>query len=910
MAVENPPLNRLYVLGYAANDRDYPLVSMNLDPRVAGYKVPEDLSTCPDKRYPNHVFTGAQPLSGDERVRHVWEILPSPWVPFTRYDDDLGPIQGRRRSVENTGQQASLASDTKISYEGREGSAIVSTELEETWSIKTDEDGNSLFPLKDRDSYDASRGPVQERRQLFVPTGEEVGSLENVDGVITQTSYEPYNEFLSVKIVQTYQVNGPQLIGKTTNNEGQLVTVTTQRKGAFNYNPPKPTATRTVEASREDAVSLVERIVETPEIFTATTFSSERPDPVPQKFRVKVPVSTTESNTEGTAQQPALFSGQIAKSEQQVNKFVKRIATTTRDTSLLPQIVTQKLTTNEGLLATVTETLQNGDTVVVPSSKRTVESEALGDGTYVVRVTESPKVFSAKTFRVEKADLTPQKFKAKQSDLTTEENIEGTAGKPSLVGDEFLKSEQQVNEFVKRVTTNTRTTDVSSTLTESVITTDGQVASRVLTLSKQNQTISGGAKVIDGSIEELGDGRTIKTLTTVEELLKKEVFSAQKPDVVPEKFRAKLPTTVSSSVLEGSPQAPSLVEGEIEASQQSLGAFTYRKSVTKRADGPYDALDGLDYEETFDLGISYKESIAETPPSGKLKESSPLGDGKYLVREYQTDAIAQELGEFYESYPTTISLDLPRILKSITISYEEDVSLGTGLVEPEYLNGFFNSLTTNLSSKTSGSISYSPKVEVDFETIWGKNLKAKNHIFFLEGPITEEAILEKCGATETWPIFKPRSKTFQLKGVRLSSTLSVGLTRSQQVTENGAGYRQQANHDKDSLRDFEILTVEIPPCLTTARFLSQATPIKYPLEAWVFLPELTDPNTGTVLLPQIRVEQKADMEELLYHGVSIPASTPTDVPRSGIYLMDSNVQFFKYGWFLVTATTLDASQLA
>jgi hypothetical protein len=133
--VENPPLNRIYVLGYSANDRSFPILAQVLDPRVAGYKVPEDLSTCPDKRYPNHVFTGAQPLSGDERVRHVWEILPSPWVPFTRYDDDLGPIQGRRRAVKNEGQQADLASDRKISYEGRDGSAIVSNEIEETWSI-------------------------------------------------------------------------------------------------------------------------------------------------------------------------------------------------------------------------------------------------------------------------------------------------------------------------------------------------------------------------------------------------------------------------------------------------------------------------------------------------------------------------------------------------------------------------------------------------------------------------------------------------------------------------------------------------------------------------------------------------------------------------------------------------------
>ena len=122
---EQPALHRIHVIGYSSNDRDFPIVALVADPRVAGYKVPEDLSTCPDKRYPNHVFTGAQPLSGDERVRHVWEILPSPTVPFTRYDDDLGPVQGRRRSVKNEGQVASLATDKKVTYEAREGSAIV-----------------------------------------------------------------------------------------------------------------------------------------------------------------------------------------------------------------------------------------------------------------------------------------------------------------------------------------------------------------------------------------------------------------------------------------------------------------------------------------------------------------------------------------------------------------------------------------------------------------------------------------------------------------------------------------------------------------------------------------------------------------------------------------------------------------
>ena len=221
MATEYPPLGKSYVISYSNNDRDFPIIGIRKDPRVDNYKIPEDLSPHPDStRYPNHIFTGASPTNSDERVLWVYEILPSPWVPFTRYDDDLGPIQGRRRSVKNEGQVASLASDKRTTYEAREGSAIVYTELEETWSIKTDDDGNSLFPVRIRDLYDEARGPVQETRQLFVPDGTEEGSLTNENGVITKVSYDVYNEYLSFKIVETWKENGEDLVGGQTGTWG------------------------------------------------------------------------------------------------------------------------------------------------------------------------------------------------------------------------------------------------------------------------------------------------------------------------------------------------------------------------------------------------------------------------------------------------------------------------------------------------------------------------------------------------------------------------------------------------------------------------------------------------------------------------------------------------------------------
>jgi hypothetical protein len=530
------------------------------------------------------VFTGAQPASGDQVVTHVYEILPDPYVPFTRYDDDLGPIQGRRRSVKNEGQVARLGPNQRVTYEAREGSAIVYTEIEEEWSIETDEDGNSLFPIKDRDFYESSRGAVQERRQLFVPTGEEEGTLENVNGVITQTSYEPYNEFLSVKIVQTYKVNGPQLVGRATDNDGQLVTVTTQRKGALGYIPPNPTATRTVEVNREDAESLVERIVDTPEIFTAQTFSVERPDPIPQKFRVAVPIQTSQEVVEGQAELPELLTGEISRNEEQRNKFIKRVSATSRDQAVLPQTLLQKSTDNDRQEVTISETLQLGDTNETATATTTISSEALGDGNFVVTKTEVPEVFAGEVYRKTKDDLTPQKFRGAQEDLTLEETVEGLADPNITLGaGEFAKSEQQVNKFIKRVSTTSRAITTAVTLLEKVLTPDGQVGTRTLTLDSGDQSFTPSALLIDASVEALGDGRTVKTETTIPQIFTGASIQKTKIDLTPQKFRAAQEDTITEENVTGTINPSiSLGAGEFAKSEQQVTQFVKRVSTNTR----------------------------------------------------------------------------------------------------------------------------------------------------------------------------------------------------------------------------------------------------------------------------------------------------------------------------------------
>jgi hypothetical protein len=167
----------------------------------------------PDSMFPGFVLVDHRNVAlGDQvlealfvGVQRFYEKLPGPWVPFTRYDDDLGPVQGRRRAVVNTGQVATLTATGKVSYEAREGSAYVSWEVEESWSNGSGGAGNPGYPLGVRDYYDDDLGPVQEVTQLVVATGSEVGSASSTHN----TSFNPYNEFLLKRVHKTWSMPGP-----------------------------------------------------------------------------------------------------------------------------------------------------------------------------------------------------------------------------------------------------------------------------------------------------------------------------------------------------------------------------------------------------------------------------------------------------------------------------------------------------------------------------------------------------------------------------------------------------------------------------------------------------------------------------------------------------------------------------
>lgn len=142
-------------------------------------------------------FPDDSPLSNEfVKVLRVYELLPGPYVPFTRYDDDLGPVQGTRRAVLNTGQRGGIITPTgKTNYEGRDGSSVVLLEIQEGWTDGTGTFVNPSFPIQRWATYSDARGDVFHTSQIqTAPFGPFEATLDHnvAAGVWTKVWYEPY----------------------------------------------------------------------------------------------------------------------------------------------------------------------------------------------------------------------------------------------------------------------------------------------------------------------------------------------------------------------------------------------------------------------------------------------------------------------------------------------------------------------------------------------------------------------------------------------------------------------------------------------------------------------------------------------------------------------------------------------
>ena len=282
-----------------------------------------------------------------------------------------------------------------------------------------------------------------------------------------------------------------------------------------------------------------------------------------------------------------------------------------------------------------------------------------------------------------------------------------------------------------------------------------------------------------------------------------------------------------------------------------------------------------------------------------------------ITEEVPTDA----LENYHLEYPVRISLDLPRVLKSVAVVWNESYAEGDNDNDFEFgVTGTSYVLNGQNSDSGNSSISLSPDVQIEWEDYSSNNLFATAYVFHLPFPVTEAALLAKLAALAgaavlKWPVFKTRAHTITTMGQ--SGSVSVQTSAALQRTVEDSvvtAYRNQRGKGDDIRVNTNNGTVQIPPSIHPSIALGGTTLRSEPVAATATSPvQLTGVGGGPAINP---VHTRSVTVKGYVSPTVLPATSPPTIPTSGRYLVDSRVQPYEYCYARVYAEVFNAANLA
>jgi hypothetical protein len=702
------------------------------------------------------------------------------------------------------------------------------------------------------------------------------------------------------------------------------------------------------------------------------TLSTERQDPLPPKFRVLSPTTTTDELAEGSVETPVLTGDQLAATEDQLNTNLKRKRTVSRSSAQNTSSLSGKQVTNDLQVANVVETIVPDGTTITTSALTVDGSvESLGNGQSIQRVITAPELFAAESYSAERPDVVPEKFRTAIPTTTEERSIEGIAETPVLETGDISATEQQQNVHVKRTRKTRRdTAALPKSLTQKATTNDKQLATVTETL-QVGDTATQPSALIDIQSEALGDGTYVVRKVEVPELFEEKAFGVEKFDNIPEKFRAEVPTKTQTTNKIGQVPEPQLATGELSRTTQQLNEFVYKEQITKRDVTSNVALPEVQraYVEGTVANVNEKLSTSPTIESGLLISESaatPIGDGKFIVQTVKVNEWPQltssewdnelqvqvqkteqfvapsssftevntsyravnkdrslkvteteptaALSSYVMSFPIQVDVRLPDVLKSISVIWAED------LAEGDYNSDWSGSssgtsygLTGSESASSESSASIKPELIIDIERPWGADVSATAYYFFLKGNnnvISESAFLNKvsqiAGAAQRWPTFKPVSHTIVLTGGSAQVQAKVNWTASSSVSSSTRTSEKTEGEGASYSVSKSLNAVTISPTIHGPITISGAQAKTKDVKA-----ACISGTNNPINFPSVSVSASAiHTLNADVNPKTLAATTPVEIPKTGKYILKSEVVPYKWGWARCSAVVLDATVLA
>ena len=742
--------------------------------------------------------------------------------------------------------------------------------------------------------------------------------VQRIKSNSTSDANEELLDSLFVKVIRIYEtIPGPAIGAKRVYNErGDLETVVKQTVDADAAPTADGLLVTAAMVEQEDTSKGIKTTSTVASHSTLRTKKRGNADLIPAKFRAaQVTEATDDIVAPSTA--PEVPDGTIVESQVQQTSATKAKKVTVSMTGAVSPLSGKKYT-SQGQVASVTESLISTggvDDSITPSAT-TIEAniEALGNGKSVKTVAEVGSVFGEQAFSRERPDVTPEKFRALVPAVTESVVAAGTAVAPTLDSGDLSKSEEQITVQKKRTRSTKRTVTTAATLTSKRITPEGQLAQVVETLATGDQTVTPTALTVDGRVEALGNGQTVKTEITVSEVFDRKTLSASKPDVLPANFRASVPTETTVEVQAGTVAAmPTLGAGVLEASEQRVTAHTKRVSKTERDLTSIPTLQGQNYDPQTNTVLKFTEEITDSGEDlgTAAREISPLSEDLDLVRTFDLAQIGTQLNAISMTFPSRTTLNLPPVLKGLSVVWDESDNEG------DYSNTYTGSYANvAIRGRANSSASRVPAWVVDLEQVWATNVPTQTYVFFMTNA-TLGNLLTKLGtivggSVQQWPTFKPRSHNLVAWGQ------SVGVTAEADLNHNWSsnmGLSTVRGKGGSAQVSSQAVVLKLPPCLHGSITVTETNTKSVTATADLKLPfaSVTENTTGgytfTPAGETVVGKTVTGAATGRVSGTLAPTS-PSNIPRSGLYLIDSKVEMYKYGYAKVYAEVINAGVFA
>ena len=450
------------------------------------------------------------------------------------------------------------------------------------------------------------------------------------------------------------------------------------------------------------------------------------------------------------------------------------------------------------------------------------------------------------SYGTQKSDVIPEKFRVSIPQTTTEQIVEGLAEQPVLTGTQISVTEDQINPDIKlvKIVSREEPDDDISLIGKRAYVEGGPPANTIETYSKDAIEVDTGVNVVQSTVTPLGDGSFVKETVEVESW----------PELKNSEWDYLLNTQVVST-------------------QQMVVPPT-------------------DFTEP---NTSYK-AINEDR-SLKIVEQVPLA----------------ALNSYLVSLPSRTDIQMPTVLKSVKVEWTYDSSGSDGDTESNGVMPANSGATLECRAASSGVFRETaiPSVYTEIETVYGSDVPVTVYFFYINSSNSSVSELnlrnrlsQLTGTTiNTWPIFKPVARTIVAVGATATASAKAVADQTLLKTIDGLeGNAESKQEEKSFSRDINKDIVSISPTLHRALVIENAT--QYTRVG-------AKTSASARLSGDFDVEARAsDSTGFIPVGIrptSFPATTPSDIPRSGLYLIDSRAEPFKWGWVKCSATVVNAT---